>query len=191
MDDTYAQIPDEQLMLRYRDGDSRAFEVLYRRHKDGLFSFIYRQCFNTAVAAELAHDVWTNLIRARNRYQPTAKFTTYLYNLARHRLIDHHRQDARCRTFLAAGEPLPDAGCLADKCDPGPEQRTFSRAQIERVSQQLNHLPAPQREAFLLFAEGMGVPEIAEITDAPQETARSRLRYALAKLRTALGDDLP
>ena len=190
MDDTYAHFPDEQVMLRYRDGDNRAFEVLYRRHKDGLFSFIYRQCFSAAVATELAHDVWTNLIRARNRYQPTAKFTTYLYKLARHRLIDHRRKHAQGRAVHAANEPLPDPGRLADDRDPGPEKRAFSRQQIERVSEQLDHLPAPQREAFLLFAEGMGVPEIAEITDAPQETARSRLRYALAKLRTALGDDL-
>jgi RNA polymerase sigma factor (sigma-70 family) len=190
MDDAYAHLPDEQLMLRYRDGDGRAFEVLYRRHKDGLFSFIYRQCFSAAVAAELAHDVWTNLIRARNRYQPTAKFTTYLYKLARHRLIDHHRQHARGRQVYAVNASVSDPARLADEREPGPEQRAFSREQIERVSQQLDHLPGPQREAFLLFAEGMGVPEIAEITDTPQETARSRLRYALAKLRTALGDDL-
>jgi len=188
MDDAYAHLPDEQLMLRYRDGDGRAFEMLYRRHKNGLFSFIYRQCFSAAVTAELAHDVWTNIIQARNRYQPTAKFTTYLYKLARHRLIDHHRQHARRRKFLAASEPIPDPGRLADDRDPGPEKRAFSREQIERVSRQLDHLPAPQREVFLLFAEGMGVPEIAEITDAPQETARSRLRYAFAKKSNALGD---
>lgn len=191
MDDSYGHIPDERLMLRYRDGDCFAFEELYRRYSTGLYSFIWRQCFDPEVAVELTHDVWVNLIRARGRYRPTAKFSTYLYKLARHRLIDHHRKHSLLRVAHDAGEPVPAPEDLADTREPGPERRAFSQEQIERVSIQLDRLPPAQREAFLLFGEGMGVREIAEITDTPVETARSRLRYALAKLRTALGGDLP
>ena len=83
--------PDEELMNRYRDGDAHAFEVLYTRHKGPLYRYLLRQCGAAALAEELFQDVWMKLIRARERYEARAKFTTYLYHLAHNRLIDHYR----------------------------------------------------------------------------------------------------
>src|SRR5688572_20791754 len=81
--------PDEELMLCYRDGDAGAFDVLYRRHRGGLYRYVVRLIANPGVADELFQDVWTNLIRARRTYTVSAKFTTYLYRLAHNRVIDY------------------------------------------------------------------------------------------------------
>ena len=82
---------DEALMLHYRDGDVRAFEALYERHKGPLFRYFLRQSVQHAVAEELFQEVWTNLIKSRHRYQVRAKFTTLLYRIAQNRLIDYRR----------------------------------------------------------------------------------------------------
>ena len=82
---------DEALMLRYRNGDARAFERLYERHKGALFRYFLRQCSQRAVAEELFQDVWTSLVRSRDRYRVRAKFTTLLYRMAHNRIIDHRR----------------------------------------------------------------------------------------------------
>src|SRR5262245_10651143 len=85
---------DEELMERYRDGDAGAFDVIYGRHKGGLFRYMLRQCANRGVAEELFQEVWMNLIRARDAYTVQARFSTYLYRLAHNRLIDHYRSQA-------------------------------------------------------------------------------------------------
>jgi hypothetical protein len=86
---------DEELMERYRDGDAGAFDLLYARHKGGVYRYMLRQCNDRGIAEELYQDVWTNLIRARAGYAVTAKFTTWLYRLAHNRLIDHYRACVR------------------------------------------------------------------------------------------------
>ena len=85
---------DEDLMLGYRNGDAAAFEVLYIRHKGALYRYLLRQCRIAAVAEELLRDVWLNLVRARERYEVRAKFTTYLFRLAHNRLIDYYRRQS-------------------------------------------------------------------------------------------------
>ena len=89
---TPAERSDETLMLDYRAGDTAAFDELYRRHKGGLYRYLLRQCRDAAAAAELFQDIWMNLVRARGRYEPSAKFSTYLYRLAHNRLVDHYRR---------------------------------------------------------------------------------------------------
>ena len=86
---------DEQLMEQYRDGNARAFDVLYERHKGGIYRYLLRQCNNAATAEELFQDVWMNLVRSRQRYTIQAKFTTYLYRMAHNRLIDYYRKSSR------------------------------------------------------------------------------------------------
>ena len=105
--------PDEELMTRYRDGDARAFEVLYTRHKGPLYRYLLRQCGAAALAEELFQDVWMNLIRTRERYEARAKFTTWLYTLAHHRVIDHHRRQGaggRVAIQRKRAPPPPAAG---------------------------------------------------------------------------------
>ena len=85
-------ISDEQLMLQYKDGDTSAFEVLYSRYRLPMFRYLQNQCGNAAIAEEIFQDVWMKLIRARERYEVTASFKTYIYRVAHNRLIDHYRK---------------------------------------------------------------------------------------------------
>lgn len=182
-----AESTDEELMLHYRDGDAGAFDVLYTRHKGGLYRYLLRQCRNAAVAEELFQDVWMNLIRARAGYTVQARFTTYLYRLAHNRLIDHYRRNGHATVVSFERE---DGEAVADPPDererPQDEVLDASR-QAGRLMGLIAELPEPQREAFLLQLEGgMSVEEIAQATGVTRETAKSRLRYAMSKLRRGM-----
>src|SRR5258707_6108293 len=181
---------DEVLMERFRDGESGAFDVLYGRHKGGLFRYMLRQCGNRGVAEELFQDVWMNLIRARAAYTVQAKFTTYLYRLAHNRLIDHYRSQAggMPASFDAADGPVLDHIEAARNSDPA--VGADNRQQAARLLQLIGDLPEAQREAFLLQQESnMSVEEIAQATGVSRETAKSRLRYAINKLRMGMRSD--
>jgi RNA polymerase sigma-70 factor (ECF subfamily) len=182
-----AESTDEELMLRYRDGDAGAFDALYARHKGGLYRYLLRQCRNAAAAEELFQDVWMNLIRARAGYAVQAKFTTYLYHLAHNRLIDHYRRNSR-----VAMESFVDGDCeaiaeLPDERERPQEETLDAKRQAGRLMELIAGLPEAQREAFLLQQEGgMSVEEIAQATGVTRETAKSRLRYAMVKLRQGM-----
>jgi RNA polymerase sigma-70 factor, ECF subfamily len=182
---TYQRLADEALMLRYRDGELPAFEPLYQRHKGGVYRYLLRGCGNNALADELFQDVWLSLVKARERYSPSAKFATYLYRIAHNRLIDYYRSHGiKYETSL----PEDDEGDSWHGAMPdGPEQIVAARQQAVKVIDVIDHLPIEQREAFMLFEEGgLSVEEIAEATGTNKETAKSRLRYAFNKLRRAL-----
>ena len=180
---------DEQLMLAYREGDAGAFEELYWRHKGGLYRFVLRSVRDRAVAEELYQEIWMRAIEARGRYEVQAKFTTWLYTIAHNRLVDHWR--ARGLKVVAStddeesGVPEPAAAPSAE-----PHRVSEARETLERLAAALAALPLVQREAFLLHHEGeLTVAQIAEATGANEEAAKSRLRYAMGKLREAIGDD--
>jgi RNA polymerase sigma-70 factor (ECF subfamily) len=178
--------PDEALMLAYRDGDADAFAQLYRRHRAPLYRYLLRQCRNPATAEELFQDVWTNVVRARRSYVVTARFSTYLYRLAHNRLIDHYRRSAPA-ALVSFDEPdaaLPEP--VATRASE-PHSAHEVKEQAARLLALLEALPAAQREAFLLQNEaGMTIEEIAAVTGVAAETAKSRLRYAVAKLRAGM-----
>ena len=174
---------DEQLMLAYREGDAGAFEELYRRHKGGLFRFVLRSVRERAVAEELYQEIWMRAIEARGRYEPQAKFTTWLYTIAHNRLVDHWRKKGLQVVSLEAESDFP--------ANPGSEPQGILEAKqgLERFARALEQLPPAQREAFLLHHEAeMSVAEIARATGSNEEAAKSRLRYAVAKLKEALGN---
>ena len=178
---------DEDLMERYRDGDAGAFDVLYGRHKGGVFRYLARQCGNSGVAEELCQEVWMNVIRARATYTVQAKFTTYLYRVAHNRLIDHYRAQGGGvpASFDADDGPALDdvAGARGDD----PAVSADARQQAQHLLELIDALPAAQREAFLLQQESdMSVEEIAQATGVSRETAKSRLRYAVVKLREGM-----
>jgi RNA polymerase sigma-70 factor, ECF subfamily len=182
-----AESSDEELMLFYGDGDAGAFDALYARHRGGLYRYLLRQCRDAGAAEELFQDVWMNLIRARSSYTVKAKFTTYLYRLAHNRLIDHYRSQAH-----AAAASFDDEDCeeLADVTN-GREQPAEVALDVKRQAHRLlaliAELPEAQREAFLLQQEaGMSVEQISAATGVTRETAKSRLRYALSKLRRGM-----
>jgi RNA polymerase sigma-70 factor (ECF subfamily) len=181
---------DEDLMLAYAAGDAAAFDALYLRHKGGVYRYLLRQCRGNATADELFQDVWMNLIRARATYAPTAKFTTWLYRLAHNRLIDHYRASGHLTLVSADDEANEETvAALPGARGDDPEVRAENRELGERLRTAVAALPPAQREAFLLQQEaGLSLAEIAELTGVGTETVKSRLRYALAKLRRDLDD---
>lgn len=181
---------DEALMLAYRDGEAEAFQVLYGRWRGRLYRYLAHQA--AEVADELFQDVWLRVVGARANYEVTAKFSTWLFRIAHNRLVDHHR--ARGRSIVELSDGMAD-----DPEDdpvnhlPAPEQNS-PPAMLERreaarhILDCLGHLPLPQRDAFLMAEEsGMSLEEIANATGVGRETAKSRLRYALDRLRRCLG----
>lgn len=183
---------DETLMLQYAAGQAEAFDRLYSRHKGAVYRYFLRQVRSAGQADELAQDVWMNVIRAREGYQVTAKFTTYLFRLAHNRLIDHIRHLKSAGVSVSLDEEGDDgeaALALPDDVRRQPEVRASSVQIGTRLIAAVESLPAPQREAFLLHEEGgLGIAEIAAATGVGTETAKSRLRYAIAKLRAELAD---
>ncbi|MFN0040114.1 MAG: RNA polymerase sigma factor [Burkholderiales bacterium] len=180
------EIPDETLMMNYRDGDAGAFEHLYSRHRGGVFRFVLRQLGQRSVAEEVFQETWMRIIAARARYRVEAKFTTFLYHVARNCVIDHVRsRPALHLVSLDSDEdPPPEPAAPARE---QPDQLATTRQLGRVLSQAIALLPVEQREAFLLQQEGgLSLEEIAEVTGAGRETVKSRLRYALEKLRDSL-----
>jgi RNA polymerase sigma-70 factor (ECF subfamily) len=188
-----ADSSDEDLMLAYAAGDAAAFDAIYARHKGGVYRYLLRQCRDVGIAEQLFQDVWMNLIRVRTTYQPSAKFTTWLYTLAHNRLIDHHRASGRVTLVSTDDENHADVvAALPASRRSEPESRAANRELGERLKDAVAALPAAQRDAFLLQQEGgLTLEEIAALTGVGPETVKSRLRYATNKLRAELADLSP
>lgn len=181
------EISDERLMLAYRNGDASAFETLYARHRSRLYRHLAHQCGDPRLADELYQEVWLKVIHARADYEPLAKFSTWLYRIAHHRLIDHYRQHARSLAAQFDASIEPDELPAAASANPAYRHEQATLAQ--RIGAALAALPAPQREAFLMAEEaGLSLDEIAAATATGRETVKSRLRYAVEKLRLSLQD---
>jgi RNA polymerase sigma-70 factor (ECF subfamily) len=175
------EAPDEELMLAYGQGDAGAFETLYKRHRGPLYRFILRAIKQRSAAEELFQEAWIRVIEARSRYAPQARFTTWLYTIAHNLVVDHWR-----RKGLSLVQ-LDDEPAVA--APDNPARQAEARESLTRLLQALEALPAAQREAFLLHEEaGLTVAEIAKVTGAGEEAAKSRLRYAMAKLKAAVDD---
>lgn len=174
---------DSALMLRYADGDVTAFETLYRRHNDALYRYLYRLCRHRDTAEDVFQEVWGKIIKSRERYRPTAKFTTFLYRVAHNCFIDHIRRNKR---HVNDNDIEPDTQPdLGDQ----PEMLTERSLARERLEIALRSLPDEQRDVFLLSEEAdMSLDEIAAVTGTGRETAKSRLRYATNKLRSAIDE---
>ena len=176
---------DEELMLSYGGGDAGAFETLYRRYRGPLYRFLLRQLGDTATAEELFQDVWMRVIDFRERYQARAKFSSWVYAIAHNRLMDFYRASGRAKFLDQENSEEALDNLPAD--DPPPDVIVDNKRAAERLLAALAGLPEAQREAFLLQQEGdLSVEEIGAATGVSRETAKSRLRYALAKLRASL-----
>jgi RNA polymerase sigma-70 factor (ECF subfamily) len=179
---------DRDLMLRYQRGDAAAFQALYERHKAPLYRYFRRQVTDAQAAADLFQETWTRIIAARRRYRPTAKFSTYMYKVAHNCTVDHWRKLGR----NPAPDPVlhDDPEVVAGSADT--EDATSALQLEERFARALAGLPEEQRNAFLLREEGgLSLADIALATGVAEETAKSRLRYAVKKLRAVLADADP
>jgi RNA polymerase sigma factor (sigma-70 family) len=188
------QRADEALMLAYGRGDARAFEALYARHKAATFRYFLRHAGGDgSVAAELHQDLWLKVIGARQRYAERAKFSTWLYTLARHRMVDHWRSRdgvtlASLEDEAIATQAEESASAMRAGND-DPMDATIDAQARSRLVAALAEVPKLQRDAFLLHIEGgLSLDDIASLTAASCETVKSRLRYAYRRLRAALED---
>ena len=183
---------DESLLLRYAAGELAAFDLLYGRHEMRVWRYLLRSVRVQAVADDLLQDVWFAVARQAVAYRPTARFTTWLFTIAHHRLVDHFRTSKQHVSIDGHGGDSDDddnklSDTLAADSGFGPLRQLQSREQAAALIAALEQLPAEQREAFLLQAEaGMSVEEIARTTGTSFETAKSRLRYARRSLRQQL-----
>jgi RNA polymerase sigma-70 factor, ECF subfamily len=185
---------DEQLMLAFRAGDAQAFEVLVRRHRAPVFNFILRFAGNRERAEDLLQETWLKVVRNAQEYEAKARFTTWLYTVARNLCVDSARKESYRRADSldaparandepegrTLGETVPDEG-------PSPERGAFSLQLRPLLEKALAGLPEAQREVFVL-REIVGLPfkEIGQVTGVSENTVKSRMRYALEGLREQL-----
>ncbi len=173
---------DEQLMIEFGKGDYHAFAELYQRHKGALYRYFVRQleASQSMRAEELFQDVWFRVTDKRADYTPSAKFTTWLYQIAHHLLIDEHRKRMSEFAYRAT---------LDDELSE--ENRGLDERNKIALKQCVALLAPLQREAFLLkYDSGFGTAQISDITGAKSEAIKSRLRYAIEQLRHCLSRKL-
>lgn len=179
------EIADEALMLAYAAGDTSAFEQLYSRHRGRLYRYLLRQVRDPALADEFFQDIWQRVIAAREGWKPEAAFTTWLFRIAHNRLTDHWRALKHRPPAPADGDeratrvPDPDT----------PERHLSEFEQRRRLQLALAELPEDQREVLQLRLEQeLSLEEIGQVTGVGRETVKSRLRYAMDKLRSRLNE---
>jgi RNA polymerase sigma-70 factor (ECF subfamily) len=184
--------PDEVLLAAYRDGDSQAFETLLARYRGPLFTFLLRSARDRARAEELYQDVWMKVIERCDEFRGDAKFSTWLYTIARNLCVDHQRKmKFRGHASLDATQPGSGQSMGARVANPGPstEQLATGRLVRDRIARAVEGLPEEQREVFLLRQlQGLAFKEIAEVVGVPPNTVKSRMRYALERLQHMLSD---
>jgi RNA polymerase sigma-70 factor (ECF subfamily) len=191
---------DTRLMCRARDGDVEAFALLVGRHRARVESFLYRLCSDRGKAEDGAQEVFLRLWLARHRYQPCARFTTFLYQVAHNYWLNELRK-ARARPVEGAWheEPEPDGGPgdprAASRLPPAPaatepHYQLFLRYRQWRIREAIARLPEPHRLVFVLgHLEGRRIAETAEILGIPEGTVKSRMHTAVRLLRGWLGPE--
>lgn len=176
---------DETLMLAYAAGNAGAFDQLYARHRARLYRYLLRQLRDGALADEVFQDIWQRVITGRQGWKPEAPFSTWLYRIAHNRITDHWRA-------LKHRPPAPDNADERTERVPDPDtpERNLSEfEQRRRLQLALDELPDEQREVVLLRLEQeLSLEEIGDVTGVGRETVKSRLRYAMDKLRARLNE---
>lgn len=176
---------DATLMLAYAAGDMEAFSQLYARHRTPLYRFLLRQLRNEALADELFQDIWQRVVTHRADWKPDAPFTGWLYRIAHNRLNDHWR--AQKHRPPAPGDAEERVARITDQDTP--ERALSEFEERRRLQLALAELPDDQRTVLLLRLEQeLSLEEIGEATGVGRETVKSRLRYAMDKLRARLNE---
>lgn len=182
-------LTDEACMARYQQGDTAAFRELYARYRDRLHRYTLRLASRSSEAEEVFQDAWLAVIRSKDNYRPPASFAAWLFAIAHRRATDRWRALGRHAPDWRdqAEDGLDTSGHSALVVHAAPEYNAHNDDLHQALQDAVRQLPLPQREAFLLRAEGeLSVEEIAKVTGVSRETAKSRLRYAQRRLRDAL-----
>ena len=196
MSSDLADVSDETLMMRFQGGDRSAFGVLVRRHKTPIYNFILRQVRNKSTAEDLCQDVFVKVVHNAATFKHEARFTTWVYSIARNLCIDHLRKmSLRRHPSLDQASGRSDDGPTLGERIPNQHPSSAADRQVtstdigERIVRAVETLPAEQREVFLLRTTAK-VPfkEIAKMTGVPENTVKSRMRYALERLQEALSE---
>jgi len=169
---------DEALMKDYTNGNMQAFELLYGRHRGPLYRYILRQVKDTATANDLFQGSWEKIIKASGNYRPSAPFRAWMYRIARNHMVDYFRR------IRPVSDILPD-NIKAD--NPAPEDQLLDEQRSSDLREAIKQLPVEQKDVLLLKLEaGLDLQTIADVTGVSRETAKSRLRYAVGKLKKVL-----
>lgn len=193
---TREEVSDEVLMMRFQGGDRNAFAILVKRHKTPLYNFILRQVRTVQVAEDLVQDVFVKIVHNATDFKHEARFSTWTYAIARNVCIDHLRKMS-LRRHPSLDQPSQednDGPTLLDRMSDKHPQTSAERAAIGseigvRITKAVEELPPEQREVFLLRELG-NIPfkDIAEMVGVPENTVKSRMRYALERLQEALSE---
>ena len=179
---------DAELMLRVRDGDACSFALLLERHRTPVIHYLYRMVQNQAVAEELAQEVFLRVYRSRTSYEPTARFTTWLFRIATHLALNQIR-DRRHERATERIVDKPDDGLVRQLPDrmPTVEQRLLRDARLEEVRQAIGALPAKQKAAVLMHKyQEMEYSQIAGVLGCSESAVKSLLFRAYETLRSRL-----
>jgi RNA polymerase sigma-70 factor (ECF subfamily) len=188
------ELTDEALMLRFQRGEVSAFSDLLLRHKTALFNFVLRHVHSAPTAEDILQEAFLRVIQSASGFKHDARFTTWLYAIARNLCVDHLRKSAiRKHDSLDGPSSQPSPGTVAPPADPRPSasaERAMQSAELrDRLIAAVEALPEDQREVFLLRElANLGFKEIATITGTAENTVKSRMRYALEKLQESLVD---
>ena len=180
-------------MQRFQQGESEAFRVLLERHRGGVYNFVLRHVGNQTAAEDVLQDTFLRVVQGAHRYKLESKFTTWLYTIARNLCVDRARkmkfrrhksldQPTGSDEGAPLGDRIPDTRAVTDRAAIGSELQV-------RLSAAIATLKEDQREVFLM-REYSNLPfkEIAEIVGVPENTVKSRMRYALEHLRHELSE---
>jgi RNA polymerase sigma-70 factor, ECF subfamily len=192
---------DESLMAAYQKGDVQAFALLVRRHERPLWNFLRRFVNDVALAEDLLQETFMRVVKNAASWKAQAKFSTWLYTIARNLCIDQQRQsalrstaslDAAARGANADRDAAPPLGERIAGGDRGGEAAVITQQLAAEIEAAIAALPAAQREVFLM-REVLGLPfaEIATVLGENPATVKSRMRYALTQLRDALAEREP
>jgi RNA polymerase sigma-70 factor, ECF subfamily len=179
---------DAQLMLRVREGDDTSFALLLERHRGPVVHFMYRMVQNQAVSEELAQEVFLRVFRSRETYEPTAKFTTWLFRIATHVALNSIRDRKKEKGHETLDEEMLDGmeRQVADR-QPTVEQDMVHEVKLREVRQAIEDLPAKQRAAVLMHKyEGLDYAQIAGVLSCSESAIKSLLFRAYESLRGRL-----
>lgn len=186
---------DEQLMLAFKKGDARAFKTLVVRHRSQVFNFILRYTGHRQRAEDLLQETWLKVVRSSSDWEPKARFTTWVFTIARNLCVDSARKESH-RQADSLDAPVgkdPDGQALAEHVPDAeghaPDRAAYNLALRPLLERAVMSLPEEQREVFLLREyQGVGFKEIAQVTGVNENTVKSRMRYALESLRKKLAE---
>lgn len=180
---------DAELMLRVREGDTASFGLLLERHRAPVIHFLYRMTQNQGVSEELAQEVFLRVYRARESYEPAAKFTTWLFRIASRLALNwirDRKNERRHESLDAAAQPGQATRQFADR-SPSAEQSLLRQSRLEEVRMAIEALPAKQRAAVLMHKyREMDYSHIAESLNCSESAVKSLLFRAYETLRQRL-----